>query len=608
MRNIAVDVECYRNYFLVGCLDMKTGESRCFDFRGDDAVISRDDHAELKRIMLCPGHEIVTFNGLAYDILMIEACLSGWPCHKLKKLSDALIVKKQRAWNLRKRANIQKLSINHVDLFWVTPYIGSLKNYGARIHTKTIQDLPYEPNAKIKKKQVKTLHVYVINDCTITAELFGVLKREIDLRRMLGTQEDIDLRSKSDAQVGEAILMKRLRMKRQKVEPKMWELYYEQAAGVEFKSKQLKQLQDDVMLTPFYVNGAGFLSLSPDFIADTITIGNRKYKFGVGGLHSMEKRQSVYADKAYNMEYLDVSSFYPRIIINERLATTGTDRKAFTKVYKSIVTRRMEAKRAGDKNVADSLKITINGCFGKFGNIYSPLYTPQMVMQITVTGQLFLLMLIEMLTTAGADVVSANTDGIVIHYPKRLKDKIAKTRADWERKTRMSLDVDQIRSLHSRDVNTYIMIVDKHKTKRMGTWAEQRSVWHRLRKNPHAEIAVIAAERYIRYKRPLMHTIKQHKDIRDFVVVQNVRNGAMKNGRYLGVTIRWIYSRNEKGNITRRDNGNQVPKSVGAHPVMTLPKKIPNDIDYDWYFTAAQKVLYDAGIPYTHKDQQRRLV
>jgi hypothetical protein len=45
--------------------------------------------------------------------------------------------------------------------------------------------------------------------------------------------------------------------------------------------------------------------------------------------------------------------------------------------------------------VADSLKITINGSFGKLGNYYSALYAPDLMVQVTVTGQLALLKLIE---------------------------------------------------------------------------------------------------------------------------------------------------------------------------------------------------------------------
>ena len=73
-------------------------------------------------------------------------------------------------------------------------------------------------------------------------------------------------------------------------------------------------------------------------------------------------------------------------------------------IYQSIVKRRLEAKAKGDTVTADSLKITVNGSFGKFGSKYSFLYSPDLLINTTLTGQLTLLMLIEMITLAGGTV------------------------------------------------------------------------------------------------------------------------------------------------------------------------------------------------------------
>lgn len=64
-----------------------------------------------------------------------------------------------------------------------------------------------------------------------------------------------------------------------------------------------------------------------------------------------------------------------------------------------------------------TFKIVLNGTFGKLGSKYSFLYSPNLMIQVTITGQLALLMLIEALEAAGISVVSANTDGIVSRCP-----------------------------------------------------------------------------------------------------------------------------------------------------------------------------------------------
>src|SRR5690606_23235893 len=53
---------------------------------------------------------------------------------------------------------------------------------------------------------------------------------------------------------------------------------------------------------------------------------------------------------------------------------------------------------------ADSLKITINGSFGKLGSMWSILFSPNLLIQTTVTGQLALLLLIEWLEAEGIQV------------------------------------------------------------------------------------------------------------------------------------------------------------------------------------------------------------
>ena len=66
-------------------------------------------------------------------------------------------------------------------------------------------------------------------------------------------------------------------------------------------------------------------------------------------------------------------------------------------------------------------KIQINGSFGKFGSKYSKLYSPNMLLATTITGQLTLLMLIEQLELNNIPVISANTDGLEYYCPR---DKI----------------------------------------------------------------------------------------------------------------------------------------------------------------------------------------
>jgi len=61
--------------------------------------------------------------------------------------------------------------------------------------------------------------------------------------------------------------------------------------------------------------------------------------------------------------------------------------------------------------------------------------------------------------------------------------------------------------------------------------------------------------------------------------------------------VRFYYSSNVSNDeaITYVTNGNRVPKSNGARPLMDLPDEFPSDVDYPIYITAARKLLKEIG-------------
>ncbi|WEM33682.1 DNA polymerase [Pseudomonas phage PSA-KC1] len=187
----------------------------------------------------------------------------------------------------------------------------------------------------------------------------------------------------------------------------------------------------------------------------------------------------------------DVESFYPRTILNQRLCPPHLG-EAFLTVYEKIVNTRIhakaeaaKAKKAGDraaakkwKTVADSLKITINGSFGKLGNKYSTLYAPQLMLQVTITGQLVLLMLIEALEQIGIEVISGNTERHYFKYHKSRHDEVRALIAAWEEWTGYKTEETRYKAVFSRDVNSYVAIKKTAATpKRVlltNNWAQKR--------------------------------------------------------------------------------------------------------------------------------------
>ena len=254
-----------------------------------------------------------------------------------------------------------------------------------------------------------------------------------------------------------------------------------------------------------------------------------------------------------------------------------------------------------------SLKIATNGIFGKTGNEYSIVFSPQMMIQTTISGQLFILMMIEQITEAGFEVVSANTDGVVTLVPTERKAEFDSIVASWEKQTHFKTEQTFYKSIYSRDVNNYLAVKEYGNEtssfldeqlgiKSKGAFCERGSALNSiLSKNPETLICTDALLRFVKNKTPIEETIKACRDITRFVSVRKVEGGAQKNGKFLGKVIRWYYSSEEFETINYVKNGNIVPKSEGAKPLMDLPDEFPSDIDYAAYTKIANDMLFDIG-------------
>jgi hypothetical protein len=486
--------------------------------------------------------------------------------------------------------------INHIDLIEVAPGVQvGLKLYGGRMHTQTLQDLPIEPDASITPDQRETLRLYCGNDLTQTAELYRALIPQLTLREQMGEQYGLDLRSKSDAQIAEAVIKSEIETIQGKrlyrPELNYDDFSYTVPQWVKYDTELLQGVLDTVVSTRFVVKPDGSVEL-PKVITDLkIAIGSSTYRMGIGGLHSSEKKVNYVTDGTFVLRDFDVASYYPSIILNERLfpASIGVD---FLDVYRSVFTRRLEAKRTDDKVVADSLKIVLNSTYGKLGNKWSVLYSPTLMIQVTITGQLALLMLIERMELAGIPVISANTDGVVMRCPVEKEDTMLEVVRQWEQDTGFDTEETRYSALYSRDVNNYLAIKPNGGIKVKGVLATTG-----LQKNPTNAVVVEAVVTQLTKGVPVSETIAACTDMRKFLTVRRVNGGAVQGDRYLGKVVRWYYSTESPGPITYKTNGNKVAKSDGSMAMMNLCG-IPPDMDYSRYNAEAHDILTHLGVMY----------
>ena len=598
------DIECYGNYFLIGLMSHSTGKVTSLELSEDCPL----DIGKLRWIF--DNFCMVGFHSNGYDIYIASMAADGCSTAQMKCASSAIIEEQQRGYMVLRHYKVKQIKCDHIDIIDVAPLFGSLKIYGGRMHCKRMQDLPFDPSTVLTRDQRIITKWYCVNDLKLTAQLYDKVKKELNLREEMGIEYKQDLRSRSDAQIAETVIstqveyLNRCRAHKPIIDPGTC-YRYNIPAFVQYNTPLMNGVLDTIRYSNFIVTEHGGIGLPQELKDLKITIANSTYRMGIGGLHSTEKKTAHFSDHNYKLVDKDVTSYYPAIILNLGLFPYHLG-DAFLTVYRNLVARRLEAKKAGNKTVANSLKIVVNGSFGKLGSKYSMLYSPDLLIQVTITGQLSLLMLIERLELANISVVSANTDGIVIKCPRNLEPLMDNVLKQWENDTEFNLEETLYKSLYSRDVNNYIAVKDSNDWKETDTLDDRvktKGVFAKtgLSKNPQNEICFTAIKELLINNKPLQATIRSCRDITKFVTIRTVKGGAVKlYGEdvphvYLGKAIRWYYAKDLAGEIVYATSGNKVPRSDGAKPMMDLLNDFPDDVDYEWYEKETLKILKQIG-------------
>lgn len=601
------DCEFYPNYTLVGFKHLTSGKIIKFEFEEND-TLPESDKSKLRWIM--SNFIIIGFNDTAFDIPMAMAVLAGFNSAALAQCADDLINGGEynsgmRATDFYRQYKLKPFYVNNIDLIQLTPLGPGLKVCAGRLHSPRMADLPYPAGKYLSPEQKTILRWYWTNDLANTELLYKKHGEAIALREILTSEYGVDVRSKSDPQIAEAVIRAEIRritkqrIQKAEIQPGRW-FRYKAPSYVQFQTPLMRDVLSIVTSQPFVIDEWGS-PMMPDAIAKLkITLGNSTYQMGIGGLHSTEKRMIHFADDNYELTDNDVTSYYPELILQQGMFPPHIG-PVFLQVFQKIVTRRIAAKRAGDKGTAETLKIVVNGTFGKTGERggHSVVYYPEMMIQVTLSGQLSLLMLIEILELNGIEVVSANTDGVMIKCPRSKLDLKKQIIEWWQATTGLELETSPYKAIFSRDVNNYIAIYETPQkgqvAKRIGAYRETLDVYP-LKWNPTCDVCSNAVTEFLANQTPIEQTIRAETDVRKFIEVRRVTTGAAKDGEFLGKVIRWYYAKNVDTEILNVKSGYVVPRSLGAKPCMILPTSLPEDIDYEYYIQRAENMLVDLGV------------
>ena len=540
------DTECFPNYWT---LKMRVQNGPLFSF--SICTGQSFDTATIRRIeYLIEQFTLITFNGRYYDVPIIAAALCGFNCEQLKWLSDEIIVGGRKPWELGLPTEWNPR--DHIDLMEVLPGEGSQKVYAGRTHAKTMRDLPFEPNRWLSEADISEVDSYCENDLSVLEHLFIESEPQRVMRDHLSERYGMDLRSKSDAQLAEAVIKKRCEdaLKQRIFKPEIdWNLKfrYEIPHWISFQDERLRGALELIRASIFSIGANGRIEMPAQLEGLEIPLGRSVYRLGIGGLHSKDERAVWRSDAEYILRDNDVASYYPNLILISGKYPPALG-PVFRDVLKSMMDERLSAK---DKEKAlkkigqthgvefeivhcenEGGKVMINGTFGKTGSPFSILFAPEMMIQTTITGQLALLMLIEWHELQGIQVISANTDGMVTRCARSKVAVSENIIRYWEQTTGLKMESTEYQAIYSRDVNNYFALYTPEMAKREGKPIKRKGKYSTAglieKKNPDTEICSDAVAEFLSNGTPILYTLAACRDIRKFVTMQRVSGGAVK--------------------------------------------------------------------------------
>lgn len=474
-----------------------------------------------------------------------------------------------------------------------------------------------------------TMH-YNANDVFIVCEMVRLYLDEIKLRYQITNSYEVDVMNSSRSNIADKLFekfysefsgLKPFQWKGKKTIRTVMSFNKVILPFIEFKTPQLQFLLSEMKHT-------SITSLGKDSFKREVKLGNLVYTVATGGLHSQDIPRELKSkivpmassstgggiwdsitDNSYIYIHFDIASFYPSLIVNFNVAPKHMNEGCFVRLVKWLRDTRVSAKHSVEEYIdgipkgvlAEVLKIVINSLYGKLGDENSEICDRLAVLKVTINGQLLIMMLCEELELNGIEVVSANTDGIVVKLYKRDKVKFDEITEHWKEVTSFEADSEEYNCYVNRDINNYLIQETNGKISYKGD-LNPKMYSLDLKKGYDMPVVAQAVVNYFIDGKPIMESLYECKNILDFCKTQNV-------GKQFNVEIATLkgyeqYQRNVRFYVSM--NGSSIYKThkiaktrselCAGYRVEILntldDKRIElRQINYQYYYEQCMKII-----------------
>lgn len=587
----AFDIEIFSNFFSVIFINVED----TFDEKVFLVYKDRNDINELREFVSDPT-TLVGYNNLYFDNVLLNAILEYKS--DLFQLAQDIISNHNEEYV--KSLRYKKVPYSSIDFKEMIGLDISLKQALTVLEWPKIQELPFSPKKVIGDQDVPIILDYNRNDIFPLIKLWEELQPELKIRQKVNELYKVEVSSKSEGQLPnvifetlyqQAIKKPLYNIKKQRTIRETIRLGDCVGRNISFQSEDLRR----------FLQSIEELDLIQGF-KEYLSFGGLRFNLGFGGIHSQDSPGSFYSNKDYLIIDCDVTSFYPNIVLLNNIRPEHISPK-FLDIFKGLIKQRMEAKKKGDTATADVLKIAINAVFGKLGNPDYWLYDLKSFYSVTISGQLYLLSLVEFLTLKGIEVISANTDGVTCKVKRYKESDYYQACKEWQKTTGFELEFAIYNRYIRRDVNNYIAQKDNGKLKRKGIFEtkDDISLYKRLQKSYTPDIIPRALTNYFIYDKPVKETIGQSDNIFDFLMSQRIGKSfevILRNGKgdEIQQRVNRYYVSNEGGILIKRDKDREI--SVMANTRVQIVNNVERvkpfanyKVNLGYYCSEVEKII-----------------
>lgn len=349
----------------------------------------------------------------------------------------------------------------------------------------------------------------------------------------------------------------------------------------------------------------------------TVTLCGVPHQLGSGGIHAAIKKCHE-----TNLLYLDVSGYYNLVMINYNLLPR-TIPESGKQLYEYMYHEQLKLKGVDDDK-RWVYKTILLAVFGASMNEHTDFYDPQIGSLITITGQVFLVDLLEKLD-GKVKLVQSNTDGIMVKpLPGYTDDDILAIVNEWCKRTGFVIKPKKIAEIHQRDVNNYCYRLTNGNTDTkgdafIGSWAIDEPVKNEFYTAKETAIVAKACFSYFMENTLVEDTVAKYKDNLKYfqflckqltyqrsvyTTVNNVDGHLVKEEQVSdlnrgfalksdGKTTNYIVKYKILNGIERKAKIPNMPDNYFIYNDEILSKeavsKLQEKIDYDYYINRAYK-------------------